>query len=55
MSKCNTCLDSRCVVSENGFHYICCHKENDAMDCLMGKVDHYVMNPMKASKEGQHE
>lgn len=51
MSKCETCLDSRCIVSENGFHYICCLKADDAMNCLMCKVDHYVENPMKVHRE----
>ena len=51
MNRCDTCEDSRCIVSENGFHYNCCLKEKDAMDCLTGKVDHYVRNPMKKSDD----
>jgi hypothetical protein len=51
MEKCATCLDGHCVVSENGFHYNCSLKEKDAMDCLTGKVDHYIKNPMKKSNE----
>ena len=51
MSRCETCLDSRCIVSENGFHYICCLKEDSAINCLTGKEDHYIENPMKVHKE----
>ena len=52
--KCDTCLESRCVVSENGFHHICCLSEDASLDCLLGRDDHYVRNPMKASEEDQH-
>lgn len=46
--KCDFCLNARTIVSENGFHSACClPKERDAVDCLLGKVDHYVRNPMK--------
>ena len=51
MERCESCLDSRCVVSENGFHYCCCLKEEEAMECLLGKVDHYIKNPMRAGAE----
>ena len=46
--KCDTCLESRCVVSENGIHHVCCLPDDrDSVNCLIGKDDRYVANPMK--------
>ena len=42
MMKCDSCLNSRTVVSENGRHPVCCLSEKQAMNCLMGKDDKYV-------------
>lgn len=50
MAKCYKCLESRPVISENGMHYNCCLKEDECLECLLGKVDHYVENPMKKDK-----
>lgn len=41
MSKCDTCLFSRAVVSENGIHYVCCLSQKKALDCLIGTKDYY--------------
>ena len=41
-SKCETCANSRIVVSENGFHPICCLSEKKAIDCHIGTKDHYI-------------
>jgi len=49
--KCDTCLEARCVVSENGFHHICSMREEFAMDCLLGKKDYYVRNPIKVGDD----
>lgn len=50
MEKCSKCFNRRSIVSENGMHYNCCLKEKDAMDCIMGRVDHYLENPMKRDR-----
>jgi hypothetical protein len=39
--RCDKCLHSRLIVSENGIHTICCLSQKKAVDCLMGKVNHY--------------
>ena len=51
MSRCDTCLERHCVVSENGFHYNCSLKEKDAMECITGEVDHYIKHPMVKSDD----
>ena len=33
--KCNTCLNTRVVLSENGFHYICCLSSRKANKCII--------------------
>lgn len=42
MNKCDTCLFSRAVVSENGIHYKCCLPKKQCLDCLMGVKDSYA-------------
>lgn len=39
--KCDTCFNSRAVVSENGIHYTCCLPKKQVLDCLMGVKDKY--------------
>ena len=51
MSKCEECLNSRLVVSENGYHMVCCLPEDKATDCMIGKVNHFVyLNESKNNK-----
>lgn len=40
--KCDDCLHSRRVVSENGLHYICCLPEKETVECILRKKDHKV-------------
>jgi len=40
--KCDNCIKSRKVISENGFHSICTLSEKDAMDCILEKKDNKV-------------
>ena len=41
---CDSCMFSRDIVSENGFHSVCCLSDEKARECLIsGK--HYVMHP----------
>ena len=42
IKKCDSCLNSRIVVSENGLHSICCLSEKKAVDCMLGEKDNYV-------------
>ena len=42
MQKCEECLNSRPIISENGYHAVCCLSQKKAMDCMMGKKNHFV-------------
>lgn len=42
IKKCDSCLNSRIVVSENGLHSICCLSEKKAVACMLGKKDSYL-------------
>ena len=48
---CDTCLNSRPVVSENGIYYVCCLSSRAAVQCVTGKKDRYIEHPMR--KEGE--
>ena len=48
--KCDNCLNSRRIISENGLHSICCLSEKKAMECLMKKKD-YKVTTMIMSEE----
>ena len=39
--KCDTCLNSRPIVSENGTHNCCCLSSRKAVECIAGQKDHY--------------
>lgn len=43
--KCDYCLNSRPIFSENGFHSICCLSSRAAYRCLTGEKDKYVAHP----------
>ena len=47
MSKCETCLDGRAIISESGIHYICTLTDKEVLECLTREKDHYIRNPMK--------
>lgn len=49
MKKCNICLNTRPIVSENGIHSICTLSSRSAMNCLFGKTNKFVprINPIK--------
>ena len=40
--RCDKCVNARFIVSENGIHPICCLSQKKAVDCLMGKINHYA-------------
>lgn len=33
---CKSCHNSRVIISENGFHYVCCFTTKTAINCMMG-------------------
>lgn len=40
--KCDTCLNSRVVISENGFHAACNLSSVKATECMVGIKDNYM-------------
>lgn len=50
--KCDTCLNSRTVISENGPHKICCLTEKETISCLIGKEDWFVELEDSKKKDG---
>ena len=45
--RCDKCLNSRPVLSENGWHSICCLSVKAMEKCLAGEKDRFVENPMR--------
>lgn len=45
LSRCDMCLNSSHIISENGFHTICCLSEKNSLECITGKKDHYIQHP----------
>lgn len=41
--KCQNCLNGKTVLSENGYHIVCCLSDKQAMRCLLGKPDKKVV------------
>ena len=42
MAACDTCVNSRPVVSENGIHWVCCLSGMAAQKCLTGSKNMFV-------------
>ena len=42
MNKCEGCLRSRPIVSENGIHNACCLSQKAALNCMLGKKDRKI-------------
>ena len=42
LNKCENCLNSRTIISENGMHKICCLPDSEATDCITDLVDKRV-------------
>ena len=42
MNKCDKCLNTRIIVSENGRHRICCLSSKKAVNCMTGKKDYFI-------------
>lgn len=43
--KCDYCMNSRPIVSENGIHYACCLSSKAAMSCIVGDKDLFIERP----------
>ena len=44
-TKCDTCMNARPIISENGWHYSCTLPPLDAVYCMTGKEDDYIERP----------
>lgn len=44
--KCETCLNSRTGISENGYHCVCTLSAKKAADCITNDYKHYVKSPL---------
>ena len=51
MKKCEECLHSRIIVSENGYHAACCLSQKKAIDCMIGKKSQFVTTKKDKDKE----
>ena len=40
MNKCDRCLHSRAIVSENGYHSTCCLPTKQAIECMTNRKSH---------------
>ena len=46
-SKCDTYLRSHVIISENGYHSICCLSSKQAVKCMMNNYNKYITLPEK--------
>ena len=42
MNKCEECVHSRPIISENGYHSVCCLSSKAMVDCLMDKKSQFI-------------
>ena len=42
MKDCEKCIRSRLIISENGYHSVCCLSQQKAIDCMTGKKSQFV-------------
>jgi len=56
MSKCDLCINSRAIISENGRHYICCLSEKKAIECILNGYSRYfdVTSYQKIKMKGKN-
>ena len=50
MKKCEECLHSRPIVSENDIHSACCLSQKKAVECMIGKKDYFAIAKKVDSK-----
>lgn len=52
---CNECLNTRLILSENGFHRVCALSNLASRNCIFGKKDHFIQRPKdKDEKEDSY-
>lgn len=42
MKDCEKCLHSRMIISENGYHSVCCLSSKAAINCMIGKKSQFT-------------
>ena len=42
-NNCNDCLNSRMILSENGYKVICCLSNKKAADCILSDYNKYYV------------
>ena len=50
-NKCETCLNNKLVISENGVHYNCIFSDKKAIKCMINDWCYY--NELKINKNGE--
>ena len=53
--KCDNCLNSRRIISENGLHSVCSLSDRVAVNCLVGKKDQRIIVPWSNEKTAESE
>lgn len=51
--KCETCLNSRTGISENGYHCVCTLSAKKAANCITNDYKHYVKSSLDIPKKPQ--
>lgn len=51
LTKCDSCLNSRIVISENGVHSVCCLSEKKEVECITKEKNHYEEMPKYAGNK----
>lgn len=52
--NCDMCINARRVVSENGYHSVCCLSEGKMRECLYNNMKHFYPIPMLVEVEGKN-
>lgn len=47
--KCDTCINARAILSENGWHYVCALSSKASSKCITGAKSQYVKSHEKES------
>ena len=50
-TKCETCLFSRTLISENGYHTVCGRPDKKATECVANDYSHYLRYTLYALDE----
>lgn len=47
--RCDTCINARAILSENGWHYVCALSSKASSKCITGVKIQYTKSPEKES------